>query len=273
MASKNINPGQQQIVTQMKKASQEAYTPIKSSPRQPASAQLVNYQMHNAEYNLIHSPYQLEQQLLHAIANGNLDAFGQVASDFSKYSLGQISDSFDKSVEYQTVIGVSLFARAAIEGGVNPYLAYDLNDLYLQQISRCQTLEDFSAVLEHATVHFLDEVKQAQQCKTISPHIEKAKSYIARHLNQTFSIQDLAEEIGINKAYLMRLFQKEEHCTLAHYIQQERIHAAKNMLIYSDYTLEEIANYLQFSSQSYFGMLFKKYEGVTPAAYRRQHQC
>jgi len=36
-----------------------------------------------------------------------------------------------KQAEYAAVLAVSLLARAAIRGGLDPYLAYNLNDLYL----------------------------------------------------------------------------------------------------------------------------------------------
>lgn len=47
---------------------------------------------------------------------------------------------------------------------------------------------------------------------------------------------------------------------------------AKNLLTYSDYTLGEISNYLNFSSQSYFTIVFKKITGTTPGNYRRIHK-
>jgi AraC-like DNA-binding protein len=46
---------------------------------------------------------------------------------------------------------------------------------------------------------------------------------------------------------------------------------AKNLLIYSDYTIEKIALYLGFSSQSHFGKVFKKYTEMTPNAYRKRN--
>jgi AraC-like DNA-binding protein len=46
------------------------------------------------------------------------------------------------------------------------------------------------------------------------------------------------------------------------------VEAAKNMLLYSEYSLDEIANYLAFASTSYFISTFKKSAGMTPREYR-----
>lgn len=43
------------------------------------------------------------------------------------------------------------------------------------------------------------------------------------------------------------------------------------MLRYSDYEVKEIANYLSFCSQSYFGNIFRKQTGMTPARYRKKY--
>ena len=43
------------------------------------------------------------------------------------------------------------------------------------------------------------------------------------------------------------------------------------MLRYSEYDVKEIANYLAFCSQSYFGNVFKKETGMSPAKYRRKY--
>lgn len=206
--------------------------------------------------------------MLEAISRGDIDAFMEASKHSLQFSFGQMSSDNEKGLEYQCVIGVSLFARAAMEGGVNSVRGYNLNDLFLQRISKCSTYEEYMAVMTDAIETFFQEVHMVQAVTHQSIHLEKAKQYIAGHISKAFTIQDLADHLAINKAYLMRLFRKYENCTVTDYIHNERINAAKNMLRYSDYSIGEIAHYLRFSSQSYFGSVFKELTGMTPYQFR-----
>ena len=54
------------------------------------------------------------------------------------------------------------------------------------------------------------------------------------------------------------------------YIQEQRLDAAKNMLLYSERSIQQVADYFQFKNQSHFAKLFRENFGMTPTEYRRQ---
>ena len=70
---------------------------------------------------------------------------------------------------------------------------------------------------------------------------------------------------------MMRQAEYEFAERVAEIIRKEKIRLAENMLRYSDYEVKEIANYLSFCSQSYFGNIFRKQTGMTPARYRKKY--
>ena len=72
--------------------------------------------------------------------------------------------------------------------------------------------------------------------------------------------------------YLSALFHKETGQTLTVFIHKVLIEKAQNLLAHSDYSLGEISTYLNFSSQSYFISIFKRYTGITPRQYRKMHR-
>ena len=73
------------------------------------------------------------------------------------------------------------------------------------------------------------------------------------------------------KRLLSALFHKETGQTLTVFIHKVLIEKAQNLLAHSDYSLGEISTYLNFSSQSYFISIFKRYTGITPGQYRKMH--
>ena len=48
--------------------------------------------------------------------------------------------------------------------------------------------------------------------------------------------------------------------------------AAKNLLCEEKLSIEQIANYLDFSSQSHFTAVFRKAVGTTSAIWRKEHK-
>lgn len=92
---------------------------------------------------IIHSPYAMEERVIQLISEGNTEEllhFGEDV-DVRSLQLGTMSKNPKKQMEYAAVLAVSFGFRAAINGGVDPYLAYDLNDLFLQRISEAGSEE------------------------------------------------------------------------------------------------------------------------------------
>ena len=58
--------------------------------------------------------------------------------------------------------------------------------------------------------------------------------------------------------------------TAARWIDEAVILEAKTMLRYSEMSIQEIANALNFSTQSFFGKYFKQHTGVSPSRYKHK---
>ena len=82
-------------------------------------------------------------------------------------------------------------------------------------------------------------------------------------------MQGIADELGISKDYMSKLFKKHEGLPIIEYILNIKIEAACNMLKYSDLQVSDIALYLHFGSLSYFSRVFKKKMGMSPQQYRK----
>ena len=105
-----------------------------------------------------------------------------------------------------------------------------------------------------------------------SPAISRVIDSIYHGKNKPLILNQLAASVNLTPKYLFALFHKETGQTLTTFIHHVLIEKAKNLLTHSDYSLGEISTYLNFSSQSYFISIFKKYTGLTPGQYRKQHR-
>lgn len=80
----------------------------------------------------------------------------------------------------------------------------------------------------------------------------------------------LSDEIHYEYNYLSNLFSSVEGITLEQYIIRQKIERAKELLLYDELTLSEIALRLGYSSVAHLSSQFKKVTGFTPSALKRQ---
>ena len=99
--------------------------------------------------------------------------------------------------------------------------------------------------------------------------VSKCIDYIYDNLHCKIQVDGLADEAGLSKTYLSKLFHKETGMTIVQYIMDKKLDAAKNLLMFTEHTTSEIANYLNFSSESHFINAFKKSTGLTPKKFKQ----
>jgi YesN/AraC family two-component response regulator len=87
-----------------------------------------------------------------------------------------------------------------------------------------------------------------------------------------YTLGDLAREIELSKNFLCSAFKEIMGTTIFSYIHIARIKRAKDMLIQTQSSIEEIAYCCGFENLSYFYRTFKKYSGVSPANYRNHYR-
>lgn len=127
-------------------------------------------------------------------------------------------------------------------------------------------------MMRQAEYDYAERVQQIAEKQTGNILVERTKNYIFQHLHDEITISEISAAIGVNNTYLSSLFHKEEGVTIQQYISREKIRLAENMLRYSSYEVRDISNYLSFCSQSYFGSVFKKQTGLSPAKYRKKYE-
>lgn len=104
------------------------------------------------------------------------------------------------------------------------------------------------------------------------PHnasIHSAKHFILEHIQDNICIDDIADEVHLNAQYLMRLFKKEMGVSILEYITDERIKLAKELLIRTDYPINQVADSVGYANYSYFTKIFRRSVGMSPKQYRQ----
>ncbi|MDE6312860.1 MAG: AraC family transcriptional regulator [Lachnospiraceae bacterium] len=100
--------------------------------------------------------------------------------------------------------------------------------------------------------------------------LKEIREYLDNHYTEKVSLDELAELFFINKYHMVRSFKKTFGSTINNYILVKRITHAKQMLRFSDKSLEEIGSEAGFTDAQYFCRMFKRVEGITPGEYRKR---
>lgn len=93
-----------------------------------------------------------------------------------------------------------------------------------------------------------------------------AELYFSR---QSFSVQEVADEIGISKNYFISIYKERTGTGFWEYVTKLRMDKAKEFLYMTEGTIAEIAQQTGYESEYYFSRKFKEYTGLSPKQFRR----
>lgn len=80
----------------------------------------------------------------------------------------------------------------------------------------------------------------------------------------------LSEKVDVNYTHLSNIFSSTQGITIEKYIILQKIERVKELLAYSDLSLNDIAYQMQYSSVSHLSTQFKKITGLTPSFFKKQ---
>ena len=218
-----------------------------------------------------HGTYLAEQEMLRMVREGDLELVRHIDRMAVTGTMGQLAQTGDalRQMKNAVQVSVTLFSRAAIEGGLSPETAYTLCDRYFQNVEAAKSLSELTGVATTMHRDFVERV-HAVRTQKLSREIEAACSYIERHLEEELSIASLASYAGYMEYYFSKKFKRELGLTPAEYIRKKRLEKAALLLRSSDLDAQQIATRLQFCSQSYFTDCFRKEYGISPTKYRKE---
>jgi len=88
--------------------------------------------------------------------------------------------------------------------------------------------------------------------------------------NEQFSVDDLADAMGISYATLYRHLKGNTHKTISQFVREIRLKKANEILLQEDVTASEVAYRVGFGSPTYFSKCFRKYFGYAPGEFRKR---
>lgn len=100
--------------------------------------------------------------------------------------------------------------------------------------------------------------------------ITQAQDWIERNYRQDFSMDGLASRYNMSPRNFMRRFKAATDGTPLAYLHQVRIVVARNAIESDNTPIETIGQGVGYEDAAFFRLLFRRYVGMTPKAYREK---
>ncbi len=159
-------------------------------------------------------------------------------------------------------------AVAALLNELN--LAYEgqlmLGEVNLNTANCAKTVSIFKKKLEEKNFHIIFDRKNilTEQVK----HLLYKMFETDELPNENYSAF-ISKNVNLNYNYVANVFSEMEGITIEHFIIQQKIGRAKELLRDTDMNISQIADALHYSSIGHFSNQFKKLTGITPTTYKK----
>lgn len=117
---------------------------------------------------------------------------------------------------------------------------------------------------EHSTAK-----KALEQPERTLSYVKAAIDYIRASYEKNFSLEDVANYVGVNKCYLSREFHRYTGYSFVSYVNRTRCKIAQQLLKKEGVQISHVARKCGFENRSYFARCFQKYTGIIPSEYRK----
>ena len=98
---------------------------------------------------------------------------------------------------------------------------------------------------------------------------DRAVEFIERHFSEDITLDQLAGMTGVSLQHFCRIFRGQTGMRPMEYLARKRISEAKRLLSSTGRSVAEIAELTGYRDPTYFGSVFRRYEGTTPTEYRK----
>lgn len=99
--------------------------------------------------------------------------------------------------------------------------------------------------------------------------IQNTLSYIEENIGRAIQLSEAAKYIGVSEPYLSSFFKKRMNENFIPYVNRRKVKRAKELLA-DGLMVYQVSDMLGYENSTYFSKVFKRLEGVTPEAYRKQ---
>jgi YesN/AraC family two-component response regulator len=163
-------------------------------------------------------------------------------------------------------IRCNLIVKSELEKLGIPYYNLKFGEVDIQETLSDKTHDQLNKVLHKSGLELLDD-KQSILIEKIKNTIIEMIHYADELPTVKYSVY-LSEKLNHNYTYLANVFSEVKGITIEHYIILHKIEKVKELIVYNELNLSEIARKLHYNNVGHLSAQFKKVTGLTPSFFK-----
>lgn len=160
---------------------------------------------------------------------------------------------------------ITSVGKIFVKYGIQP-LEVKLGEVKVKKSISNKTLTFIDLELKETGFHLVSNITPVLVNKVKSTLIEL---FGQNEIPEGFKLSTfLSNKFPYDYSHISRVFSQNQNYTIEHYLIELRIEKSKELLIFSDMNISEVAYKLGYSSNAHFSRQFKKLVGISPSAYQ-----
>ena len=214
-------------------------------------------------------PIEDENRLINSIAAGAYPAASEILGNVfeANFTHGQLSVEMARCLMFDLI--------ATMVRSLNSLSLADSDAEFWSQtrpvtrLIQCHSLEELRSQMTAILRSVCDHVLESRTSRAVELRNDMV-AIIADHLHEKdLGPEFVADQLGMNGAYVARFFRDEMGCGMSQHIKELRVSEARALLINTEDTVREIALLVGFSDSNALIRAFKSIEGLTPGDFRQ----
>ena len=169
-------------------------------------------------------------------------------------------------IKYMVSLRCKMVVKSELEKLGLTCVSVDLGAVEINEEISDEQLEIFNQNLKKSGLELLDDKKNIL--------VEKIKAVIIEMIHYSDEVPNvndsdyISQKLNYDYTYLSNTFSEVKGMTIQQYMILHKIEKVKELLIYDELTLTEIAHRLHYSSVAHLSNQFKKVTGLTPTYFK-----
>lgn len=170
-------------------------------------------------------------------------------------------------IKYMVSTRCKMMVKEALKKLGLHFIVVDLGVVEVMEILSEEQREELQIMLLNAGLELMDDKKAML--------IEKIKKVIIEMIHYTDELPKskfsdfISKKLNYDYTYLANLFSEVQGTTIEHYIISHKIERIKELIVYGEMNITEIAHNMNYSSVAHLSSQFKKATGLTPSHFKQ----